>query len=138
MGNYAKIYFQFPYVFWGPEEVLMILDESNLGVQSMALNLNHPKYFPGSNMLTIHFVGDDAVKIESQNPEETKSGIMQLLRGVFPASIPNPTLMHITNWTYNPYSFGSYSAIPIGFTHKMWEELRTNVGRLYFSGEHTA
>ena len=138
MGNYAKIYFQFPYVFWGQEEVLLILDESNSGVQSMALNLNHPKYFPGSNMLTIHFVGDDAVRIESQDPEKTKSEIMQLLRGAFTGSIPNPILMHVTNWTHNSYSYGSYSAIPVGFTHNMWKELRKNVGRLYFSGEHTA
>ena len=138
MGHYAKIYFQFPYAFWGQDEVLLILDESNLGLQSMALNLNHPKYFPGSNMLTIHFVGDDAVRIESQNPEKTKSEIMQLLRGAFHGSIPNPILMHVTNWTHNSYSYGSYSAIPIGFTLNMWEELRKNAGRLYFSGEHTA
>ena len=63
---------------------------------------------------------------------------MQLLRGGFQGSIPDPILMHVTNWTHNSYSYGSYSAIPIGFTYKMWEELRKNVGRLYFSGEHTA
>ena len=81
---------------------------------------------------------DDAIKIESQDVEKTKSEVMELLQGAFMDTIPNPIDMHVTNWTHNPYSYGSYSALPIGFTNGMWEELRKNVDRLYFSGEHTA
>ena len=55
--------------------LFFVLDDSNNGYQSLAFNLNHPKYFPGSNMITFHFVGDDAVKIESQERGKTKSDL---------------------------------------------------------------
>jgi polyamine oxidase len=136
MSNYAKVYLQFPYNFWGEDEYLVFLGEP-IGFATWALNLDHPKYFPGSNMITIHFVGDDAIKIESQDIQKTKLELIKQLRKTYPDVVPEPLEMHVTNWTNNPLTYGSYSAKPMGFTRRMWMELKENVGRLYFSGEHT-
>ena len=104
---------------------------------SFALNLDHPKYFPGSNMITIHFVGDNAIKIESQDNQKTKSELMEQLQRTYSDGIPEPLEMRVTNWTNNPFTHGSYSALPMGFTRQMWKELKENMGNVYFSGEHT-
>lgn len=45
MANYAKVSLAFPNNFWGGEEILMGIRKQN-GVM-LALNLDHPKYFPG-------------------------------------------------------------------------------------------
>ena len=136
MGNYAKVYLQFPNNFWGEQEYLVFLGEP-IGFATWALNLDHPKYFPGSNMITIHFVGDDAIKIESQDIQITKSDMMEQLRRTYSDVIPEPLEIRVTNWTNNPFTYGSYSALPMGFSRRMWRELKENIGRLYFSGEHT-
>ena len=136
MGNYAKVYLRFPYNFWGQKEVLINLGEP-IGLASFGLNLDNPKIFPGSNIITFHSVGDNAIKVETQDVEATKSELMRELRKFYTDTIPEPIDIHVTNWTSNPFSYGSYSALPIGFTSTMWKELRTNVGNLYFSGEHT-
>ena len=136
MGNYAKVYLRFPYNFWGDKETLIILGEP-VGLIQHGLNLDHRKYFPGSNMITLHFVGDKAVYIESQAIETTKSVLMEELQKFFATTIPWPDAIHVTNWTHNPFSYGSYSALPLGLTSDMRRELNKNVGNIHFSGEHT-
>ena len=136
MGNYAKVYLRFPYNFWGDKETLIILREP-VGLIQQALNLDHKKYFPGSNMITLHFVGDKAVYIESQAIETTKSVLMEELQKFFATTIPWPDEIHVTNWTHNPFSYGSYSALSLGLTSDMRRELNRNVGNIHFSGEHT-
>ena len=98
-----------------------------LGSDYFVLNLDHPKYFPGSNILTLHFGADDAVKIESQDIKKTKTELMNQLQKAFPNEIPEPIKIHVTNWTHNPLSYGSYSALPIGFTSRMWKELKKTI-----------
>lgn len=136
MGIYAKVYLQFPINFWGQNETLLIVGEP-VGFLTWALNLDHPKYFPGSNMITFLFVGDIAVRIESQDVKKTEYELMTELRKLR-KSIPDPLRIHVTNWTNNPFSYGSYSAWPIGFTYGQWKEIIKNEGRLYFAGEHTS
>ena len=136
MGNYAKVYLQFPVNFWGENETLVIVGEP-VGVVTWGLNLNHPKYFPGSNMIAFHFVGDIAVRLESQDIKKTELELMTELRKLN-NSIPDPLRIHVTNWTNNPFTYGSYSTCPIGFTKDNWEEISKNEGRLYFAGEHTS
>ena len=63
---------------------------------------------------------------------------MNEIQKAYPNEIPEPLDVHVTNWTHNPLSYGSYSALPIGFTNHMWKEVKANIGKLYFSGEHTS
>ena len=57
MANYAKVNLAFPQNFWGRgEEILMGIIKKN-GLM-YALNLDHPKYFPGfvNNISTFIYV----------------------------------------------------------------------------------
>lgn len=76
--------------------------------------------------------------MESQPVKETKKQIMRHLRSMFGKNIPKPDNIHVTNWTNNPFSYGSYSAVSLGYTENLWEEMRNHEENLYFAGEHTA
>ena len=136
MGFYAKLYLRFPVNFWGDKETLLVVGQP-IGSYTWALNLDHPKYLPGSKMLTFHFVGDFARKIETQDISTTQAEAMKNLRNLFGNSIPHPVAIHVTNWSHNPFSYGSYSSFPMGYTHRLWEDMRKREGQLFFAGEHT-
>ena len=77
--------------------------------------------------------------METQPVKKTKKQIMRHLRSMFPGeTIPKPDKIHVTNWTNNPFSYGSYSALSLGYTEDLWEEMRKHEENLYFAGEHTA
>ena len=137
MGYYAKVYLQFPYNFWGNKETLWFDGYPNESL-NWALNLDHEKYFLGSNMISFHVTDYFAVDIESQAINRTENEIMIKIRSVYGRTVPNPVGIHVTNWTNNPFSYGSYSAWPMGYTKHSWEQMRKNEGRLYFAGEHTS
>ena len=137
MANLAKVFIKFPHNFWGKSDLLLIVRNST-NFASISVNLDHSKYFPGSNMIATFFHGDDAIKVESQDIHETKSELMKIFRRAYSDNIPDPINIHVTNWTHNPLSYGSYSATQLGFTSEMWDLLRENVGRIYFAGEHTS
>ncbi len=52
-------------------------------------------------------------------------------------TVPPPVAMVRTNWSQDPFTFGSYSYLPVGATPKDRAALRATVdGRLRFAGEH--
>ena len=131
MGLAAKVFLRFPYNFWGDTEKFFTFKST------WVFNLDHQKYFPGSNILTFYFIGDIAVRLESQEVDKTKMDLMQELHQLFGLLIPDPIDIHVTNWTKNPFYYGSWSSLPVGYTSAMWDEMRKNENTLYFSGEHT-
>eukprot|EP00404_Azadinium_spinosum_P025568 CAMPEP_0180678054 /NCGR_PEP_ID=MMETSP1037_2-20121125/68179_1 /TAXON_ID=632150 /ORGANISM="Azadinium spinosum, Strain 3D9" /LENGTH=274 /DNA_ID=CAMNT_0022707675 /DNA_START=111 /DNA_END=933 /DNA_ORIENTATION=+ len=140
MGRYAKVYLQFVSNFWdkkwGKAREILLTGGKPVGWMTWALNLDHPKYAPGSKILSYHFVDDFAKQVESQPVEVTKAHIMKSLRQQFGSTIEEPLKILVTNWTHNPLTFGSYSNWPIGYTTPEWEEMVKNEGHLYFAGEH--
>ena len=144
MGFYAKIYVTFPKNFWGDEEVLMYVSEDQKpheSIMTWCLNLDHPKYFKGSKMLTCHSMGPTAKRIESQTTTETKDEVNQIMAhmfrgvGVADRRVEN---IHVTSWSNNSLFYGAYSDVPVGVTQEELNLVKKNVGRLYFAGEHTA
>ena len=140
MGNYAKIYVKFPSNFWGDKEVLKFIDDDGAAksIMTWGLNLDHEKYFPGSKMLTFHPMGETARRIENQLETETMKEVNVIMKKMFGPTAPDATEIHVTNWTNNPFSYGSWSSIPHGYSMSEWELVRKNEKRLYFAGEHTS
>merc|ERR1712087_332246 len=93
MGNYAKVYLQFDHNFWGNTETFAIAGLPIEGVNkylTWGINLDHPKYLPGSKILSFHMASDVARLIESQPAEVTQVQIMKELRFLFGEDIPDP------------------------------------------------
>ena len=93
----------------------------------------------GSKTIQFHLTDEKAKRMESQSVKKTRKEIMRVLRSMFPGkNIPQPEKMHVTNWANDPFSYGSYSAWPLGYTEDLWEAIKEKEGNLYFAGEHTA
>ncbi|KAH7110314.1 polyamine oxidase-like protein, partial [Dendryphion nanum] len=140
MGTYTKIFLQFPTTFWPSDtQFFLYASPTTRGYYPVWQSLSHPDFMPGSNILFVTVVGRESYRVENQGDEETKKEVMEVLREMFPdIDVPEPIAFMYPRWTQTPWSYGSYSNWPTGTTLEMHQNLRSNVDRLYFAGEHTS
>ncbi|KAF5251167.1 hypothetical protein FANTH_3711 [Fusarium anthophilum] len=137
MGTYTKIFMQFNETFW-PEDTQYFLyaDPEQRGYYPLFQSLSTPGFIPGSNILFGTVVQQQAYEVEQQSDEKTKKEIMEVLRSMFPDKhVPEPTTFMYPRWSMEEWSYGSYSNWPVGMTLEKHQNLRANVGRLWFAGE---
>ncbi|KAM4064420.1 flavin containing amine oxidoreductase [Hirsutella rhossiliensis] len=137
MGTYSKIFFQFNETFWPQDtQYLLYASPTTRGYYTLWQSLSTEGFLPGSNIIFVTVTHDESYRIEQQSDEETKQEALEVLRDMFPdKTIPEPTAFMYPRWTKTPWAFGSYSNWPIGTTLEMHQNLRANVGRLWFAGE---
>ena len=78
---------------------------------------------------------DLAQRVQSQPVHVTTAEVYAELARVFPRAVP-PLAVHVTNWSHDPLSYGSYSTLPFGFFPADKEALVRAEGPLLFAGEH--
>lgn len=84
-------------------------------------------------------VQDQSYVIENQDDATTKAQVLDVLRDMFGAeTVPEPIAFMYPRWSLEPWAYGSYSNWPPGTSLEMHENLRANIGRLYFAGEATS
>ncbi|KAF1936938.1 polyamine oxidase [Clathrospora elynae] len=140
MGTYTKIFFQFNETFWPTDKQFFIYaDPTKRGYYTVWQSLSTEGFLPGSNILFATLVDEQSFRIEAQDDETTKAEAMVVLRSMFPdITVPDPIAFTYPRWSSTPWSYGSYSNWPAGTTLEMHQNLRANVGRLYFAGEATS
>ena len=142
MGTYTKIFLQFPaeQVFWNQStQFFLYADPVERGYYPVFQSLDGPGFLPGSGILFVTVVDQQSYQAESQDDATTKAQVMAVLRGMFGAdNVPDPIAFMYPRWSLEPWAFGSYSNWPPGTTLEMHQNLRANVGRLYFAGEATS
>ena len=146
-GHYAKVFLVFDTNFWDargsgavPREVMTVSGgeiEGSHSYLTWALNLDHPKYMPGSRMLAVHMTGRLAEQVETQPARVTEDEVMRELRRLFPQAV-RPSAMLVSNWSRDPRFHGSYSAWPLHVSTGVRQALTRREGRLLFAGEHCA
>jgi len=57
---------------------------------------------------------------------------------MFGDSIPDPIDFMYPRWSTEPWAYGSYSNWPPGLSLETHQNLRANLGRLWFAGEATS
>ncbi|KAH8884198.1 amine oxidase [Thozetella sp. PMI_491] len=137
MGIYTKIFFQFNQTFWDPKtQFFLYADPLKRGYYPLWQSLSTPGFFPGSNIIFVTVLGDESRRIERQDPSVTKREALEVLRKMFPGkNIPEPLDFKFPKWGSTDWAFGSYSNWPAGMTLEAHQNLRANVGRLWFAGE---
>ncbi|KJZ77633.1 hypothetical protein HIM_02810 [Hirsutella minnesotensis 3608] len=137
MGTYTKIFFQFNETFWPQDkEYFLYASPTTRGYYALWQSLSTEGFLPGSNIIFVTTTHDESYRIEQQTDEETMHEALEVLREMFPnTTIPEPEAFMYPRWTQTPWSYGSYSNWPIGTTLEMHQNLRANVGRLWFAGE---
>lgn len=83
--------------------------------------------------------GDEAYRLEKQSDDKTKADGLEVLRKMFGKdNVPEPIAFAYPRWTSTPWAHGSYSNWPPGVTIEEHQNLRANVGNMYFAGEATS
>ncbi|KAG5925929.1 hypothetical protein E4U42_003809 [Claviceps africana] len=138
MGTYTKLFMQFNETFW-PDETQYFLYASPTKRGHYPVWQSLEGFLPGSHILFATVVNDESYRVEQQTDEQTKAEMMDVLRQMFPnVTVPEPTAFLYPRWTKMPWAYGSYSNWPVGTTLEMHQNLRADVGRLWFAGEATS
>lgn len=136
MGVLNKVALKFPKIFW-PED-LDLLGYVSQNQKDFAEFLNVAKYSKSPVLMAL-VGGSFAQGLEGRSDSEISAGIMKLLRQVHGNSIPNPERIIRTKWASDPFSLGSYSAMPVGSRMSDRTALGAAIGKqLYWAGEATS
>jgi polyamine oxidase len=140
MGTYTKLFFQFNETFWPTDtQFFLYAHPTTRGYYPVWQSLSTAGFLPGSNILFATLVDEQSYRVEAQDDETTMAEGMAVLRQMFPnVTVPDPIAFTYPRWTQTNWTYGSYSNWPAGTTLEMHENLRANVGRLYFAGEATS
>ncbi|KAL8919893.1 MAG: hypothetical protein Q9172_004769, partial [Xanthocarpia lactea] len=142
MGTYTKIFLQFPpdQIFWNTSyQFFLYADPKERGYYPIFQSLDAEGFLPGSGIIFVTVVQSQSYVVESQDDQITKDQVLTVLRNMFgPENVPEPIAFMYPRWSLEPWAYGSYSNWPPGTTLEMHQNLRANVGRLYFAGEATS
>ncbi|TAQ83149.1 hypothetical protein B7494_g8527 [Chlorociboria aeruginascens] len=138
MGTYTKIFLQFPPadIFWNEStQFFLYADPVTRGWYPVFQSLDTPGFLPGSGILFVTVVHEQSYRVEAQSSEATQAEIMNVLRSMHGPDIPEPTHFMYPRWSLEPWAMGSYSNWPGGWTLEGHQNLRANLGRLFWAGE---
>lgn len=142
MATYTKIFLQFPpdQVFWNTSyQFFLYADPNERGYYPVWQSLDALGFLPGSGIIFVTVVQDQSYVVENQDDATTKAQVLDVLRDMFGAqNVPEPIAFMYPRWSLEPWAYGSYSNWPPGTSLEMHENLRANIGRLYFAGEATS
>ncbi|MEV5611151.1 NAD(P)/FAD-dependent oxidoreductase [Streptomyces sp. NPDC052225] len=135
MGVFNKVFLQFPQRFW-QDDVYAIRRHGKPGFPW------HSWYdvsaVSGEPMLLTFAGGAWGREIERKTDEEIVASVLDALRALYGASVPDPVAHWITRWGSDPLARGSYSYVAVGSSHDDHDALAGPVdGVLHFAGEAT-
>ncbi|KAG6900212.1 hypothetical protein C0993_001477 [Termitomyces sp. T159_Od127] len=138
MATYTKIFIQFPRKFWFDTEMALYADPER-GRYPVWQSLDHSHFLPGSGIIFVTVTGDYSERIESLPDSQVKTEVLDVLQLMHPnITIPAPLDFYFPRWHSDPLYRGSYSNWPPSFVKQHYNNLRSNVDRLYFAGEATS
>ena len=139
MGVLDKTYFKFPAAFWqtGEDPVGFI---GNIGARTAN---QIPEYYTldqavGSPIVFGFTAGAQARRFERLDSATISTATMATFRKIFGSAVPEPVAMLQTRWSSDPYSYGSYSFVPVGAKTEYYDTLARPIDdRVFFAGEAT-
>ena len=95
---------------------------------------------PGSGIIFATAEGDESRRLEAQSDEATMSEAMEVLRRMFGREnvSAKPKAFMYPRWGRIEWAYGSYSNWPPSVDLRTHQNLRANVGRMWFAGEATS
>ena len=134
MGVLNKTCLLFDNVFWQEDVELIGYVGAETGQWSETLNL-YP--YTGQPILMMFNAGSYGARIEAMPDAEVVSQALASLADMY-GSVPRPKDARITRWRSDPWSYGSYSYVPVGSSFRRHVDLARPVdGKVFFAGEAT-
>ncbi|KIY46147.1 amine oxidase [Fistulina hepatica ATCC 64428] len=138
MATYTKIFLKFSENFWFDTQMGLYADAVR-GRYPVWQGLDLQGFLPGSGILFVTVTGDFSENIERMTDDEVQDEVMQVLRSMYPElDVPDPEDFMFPRWHTNPLFRGSYSNWPPSFYSQHHDNVRANLGRLWFAGEATS
>ncbi|KAI3959254.1 hypothetical protein MKW92_014633 [Papaver armeniacum] len=138
LSVYTKIFIKFPYKFWPTDNgtEFFVYAHERRGYYTNWQQLENQ--YPGANLLLVTLTDDESRRIEQQTDSKTKAEIMEVLRNMFGDDIPEATDILIPRWWSDRFYRGCFSNWPVGLTRHRFNQIKSPVDRVYFTGEHTS
>lgn len=134
VGLLDKIILRFPRQFWGDELFSGYLGEP----PGEGVELLHLHQAVGAPVLMCFNAGSVASAYQALPEADAVARVMEILRRLYGADIPDPEAQLLTRWAEDPFAFGSYSCPVVGALPSHHDALAAPVGeRLFFAGEAT-
>ncbi|XP_068659631.1 polyamine oxidase 1 [Aristolochia californica] len=135
---YTKIFLKFPYKFWpcGPGTEFFLYAHEKRGFYTFWQHMENA--YLGSNILVVTLTNEESKRVESQSDEETLREAMSCLRDIFGPNIPDASHILVPKWWNNRFQRGCYSNYPMFATDHDFTDVKTPVGPIFFTGEHTS
>ncbi len=131
MGLFNIIGMRFPRIFWPEDGRAFFLPSKRVPV---IVNI---RSFSNEPILIGWVGGKTGRALENETDVEVIKGVLTQLT-VFGKNIPAPERYFLTRWGHDPYSFGSYSYLPVGATGDDRDVLsQPESDNLFFAGEAT-
>ena len=136
MGLLNKLYLRFERPFWDADSHLLGYMPANKGEWAEWLNLYA---LSGQPILLAFNAGEYGRFSETLSDTQLVEAAMRVLQTIYGPDIPQPTGHLATRWAADPYTYGSYSYLPIGATPDDRLALAQPVNQiLFFAGEATS
>lgn len=136
MNAFEKIFLRFSEVFWDPRAYAIRRQGEAAAWWHSWYNLTA---LHGEPTLLTFAAGDCARETREWSDEAIVASVMERLREIYGASIPDPVHAHITRWQDDEWARGSYAYMTLGSVPEDHEALATPLagGVLQFAGEAT-
>ena len=130
MGTMNKVALRFPRATWPDHDAFILPDGLVLSFWNLAR-------YAGEPTLVGLVGGDEALELERLSPDQRIARCYRELATHLPG-LPEPIHGLVTNWSTDPWSFGSYARLEPGARGNEMTILSTPIGdRLFLAGEAT-
>lgn len=137
MGNLEKVVLRFDEKTWNDVGYLYVREPPNQGTLPFYIDST-----PIANelpTLVVFYGGATALEIQAnQTDQQIIDTAVQQLEDMLDTSLPTPVATHVTRWSEDAYSLGSYSYVPVGSSLADNGILAEPLSRLLFAGEATS
>ena len=135
MGVLNKCYLRFDRAFWPDDVDWLEYISPRHGEWTEWVSLLRTT---GKPVLLGFNAANQGRAIEALTDPQIVDSAMATLRTIFGNQIPAPQSYQITRWASDPFSYGSYSFLPVGATPAMRQHLAAPLGQqVFFAGEAT-
>lgn len=139
-GSFEKVVLVFEERFWADDFDVGIAYLEGLGPKRHNATVFDMTPFAGAP--TLVGLSGGAPARDSRQDFDAQALVESLIKDLeacLGRTIPKPTATHVTNWTNDPFTLGSYSFMPVGATTEDVLALQAPLaGRLFFCGEATS
>ena len=135
MGLLNRVILRFPRVFWPARALHFECISTEESAARDFLNLHPVTKLP---ILTAFLSGTYAAELELRSDEDLVAIALAACRSMFGSKVPDPIASRITRWGADPFTYGSYSCVPVGASARAYDILAQPVeSKLFFAGEAT-